>query len=398
MKLKQYHSTRKIIQLATLLLIALILVPGLFRVDLASASFFILGYQVWWSNFFFISGLTLVFITVPIITYMTIGSAWCGWACPQNLLTEWANDLTYKLLGKRADVRVDGKGMVVAASKNKIANWILLGSIFMAVSIVLALIPFFFFYSPHDVWNFIFAGSRQDVNVYVMYVFAVFLIFIDIAFIRYFLCDYACFYRMGHKMFKAKEALHVSYDASRSAECSKCNFCAASCITDIQPTRIEAYDNCIDCGECVDACNRLHSGSAMPGLLSFESGAKHDATWAEKLGIVFSRFNLLAGAFLVAGIAMMIWGIYTQERIPHIPLAQQLKERALVNQCNRQCEPQQVACRKGSMEQCYRAAACKCECFLQQDPANVSGGEWRQCVQRNTTSAEKLALHGKQRP
>lgn len=405
MKIPQYHNKRKAIQFVTLLLIALIPILGLFRIDLASASFFIRDHQVWWSNFPIIFGLALITATVPVITYMTIGSVWCGWACPQNLLSEWANNLTYKLLGKRADARVDGKGLIVAASKNKLANWLTLGATFFAASLVLAFIPLLFFYTPGEVWGIVTAVSEQDVNKLILYSFLVFLIFIDIAFVRYFLCDYACFYRMGQKIFKTRHALHVSYDASRSAECTKCNYCAASCITRIQPTDIKPYDPCIDCGECIDACNRLHANptkpnSGMTGLLRFEFGNQGKVTtWKEKLGLMVSRFNWTVGGFFLAGVAMMTWGIYIQQQIPApIPIAQQLKERRLISLCNNRCEPQQVACRKGSMASCYRAAACKCDCFLEQDPENPSSGYWRKCVRRNIGKAERIDMHGQHRP
>ena len=97
-----YRWKRRIVQFATLILIVLVPASGLLRIDLTSASFLILGHQVLWSNFTLVSGLALVFVTGPILTYMTIGTVWCGWACPQNLLSEWADKLTHKLLGKRA--------------------------------------------------------------------------------------------------------------------------------------------------------------------------------------------------------------------------------------------------------------------------------------------------------
>jgi polyferredoxin len=398
MTISQYHWKRRIVQLATLLLIALIPAIGLFRIDLSNASFTILDSRVWWSNFPFSFGLALVLITVPLIIYMTLGTAWCGWGCPQNLLSEWANNLTYKMLGKLASVKVDGAGLQVAASKNKAVNWLILGVTFLAVSVVLALIPFLFFYSLGEVWSFFSSGPSEQLSKFMqrLYYFMVFLIFIDIAVVRYFMCDYGCLYRIGQKMFKTRDALHVKYDSARAGECSKCNYCAASCVTNIEPTSIQIFDSCTNCGECIDACNRLQAKSAKGGLLSFEFGDKGtESTLLEKLGMVFSRFNWLVGGFFALGIGMMMWGVYTQQQIPaQIPIAQQLKERQLINVCNRQCESRQLACKGGSMAECYRAAACKCECFLQQDPSNSASGKWMQCVQRNTTSAETLELRG----
>ncbi len=393
----QYHWARKLTQIATLLLIALIPVLGLLRIDLASASFVTLGHQIWWSNFSFVFGLALVAATAPILTYMTIGTIWCGWACPQNLLSEWANNLTYKFLGKRADVRVDGKGMVVAASKNKLINWIILSVIFIMASMVLTVIVLLFFYPPHDVWAFITLRSDEQSFSFMQYpyVFTVLLIFIDIAAVRYFLCDYACLYRIGQRIFKTQDALHVTYDSSRSADCAKCNYCATTCITSIEPTQIKQYDPCINCGECIDACNRLHAKSDTVGLLRFEVGERGSkTTWREKLSEIASRFNWLVGAMFLAGCVMMVWGIVTQpEAQPQISHEELLKNQQVARVCNSQCAPLQATCNGKNIAGCYRAAACKCACSLEQDPANASSATWRECVDSNNANLKRLEAH-----
>ena len=383
---RQYHPKRRWIQLATLLLIALIPATGLLRIDLASASFSMLGHQVWWSNFSLITGLTLIIATAPVLTYMTIGTLWCGWACPQNLLSEWANDLTHKLLGKRASVEVDGAGLIVAATKNKFLNWTMLGASFLAVSLVLGLIPFLFFYTPKEIWEIITLVNPDKLSPFIMYLFSVFLIFIDIAIVRYFFCDYACFYRMGQRLFGTKDALHVTYDATRSADCAKCNYCTTVCITKIQPINITPHDICINCGECIDACSRLHQKSGTSGLLDFKLNT-NSASWYSKIITVLGQANRLIVMLLLAGIAMTAWGIATQPKPEtKIPFADLQKAHEIAQICSTQCTQQETACKNRNLEGCYRASACLCECTLQHDPANSS--ELRQCVARNLEHAE----------
>lgn len=390
----KFHFPRRLTQFATLLLTALIPALGIFQIDLASASFVILNHQIWWSNFPLLFGLAAIIITAPIITYMTIGSAWCGWACPQNLVSEWANNLTYKFLGKRADVRVDGKGVVIAASKNKLINWLMLGVIFLVASMLLAFIPIMFFYPIKDVWYFVTFNSDQKAASFMQfpYVFITVLIFIDIALVRYFFCDYGCMYRMGQKIFRTKDALHVKFDASRSDDCSKCNYCATSCLTVIQPTNIHIYDPCIGCGECIDACNRLHEKTGTLGLLSFEVGKQgKNSTWTQKLSEIFSSFNWPAGVVFILGCGMMIWGIATQAPIEvKISPAAQHKAQQIARVCNSQCAAVQSTCSANHLEGCYRAAACHCACSLQHDPDNADSGLWRQCVQQHTAQIDAL--------
>jgi polyferredoxin len=308
----QYRWKRRAVQIGTIVLIALIPALGLFRIDLSTASFTILDRQLWWSNIFFVFGLGIMIATVPIITYMTIGTVWCGWACPQNTVSEWANNLTHKLLGKRANVDIDSEGLKVAAAKNKALNWIILGLSFIAASLLLGIIPFLFFFSASEVWSFITFNSTAKVSGFMrpLYLVMVSLIFIDIAVVRYFWCDYICLYRIGQRIFITKEALHVKYDSARSADCAKCNYCSISCITGINPTDIKLEDSCINCGECIDACNRLHEKKGGNGLLQFRfSEENHTNTLRGYLGRMAAKFNWWVGAIFLLGCVMFIWGI-----------------------------------------------------------------------------------------
>ncbi len=391
MKSPQYHWKRRAVQLATLFLIALVPASGLFRIDLTTASFGVLGHDIEWSNFAFTFGLGIIIATAPILTYMTIGTVWCGWACPQNLLSEWADNMTHRFLGKRASVDVDDT-LQVAAAKNKAINWILLALIFLAAALVLGVIPFLFFYPLAQVWGFVTHTSSDKISTFMdqLYYFSVFLIFVDIAVVRHFFCDYACVYRIGQRMFKTQDALHVAYDASRSADCAKCNYCATNCVTGIKPTRIADFDSCINCGECIDACNRLHAKSGVPGLLAFELG-EHGRYigFRAKLKAVVSRINWLVAAIFLVGVAMAGWGLATTKvDKPHVLTADEQRVRQIAEQCQLQCAPQRASCKEGGMAACYRAAACQCQCQIERDPSNASARDWQQCAQNSIANAE----------
>ena len=104
--------------------------------------------------------------------------------------------------------------------------------------------------------------------------------------------------------------------------------------------------------------------------------------------MLLKKIWLVLTLFL-AGIAMTVWGIVTQPKeLPKVPLAVQQKARDVARMCNVQCVQQQSSCKNRSMEGCYRAAACRCECSLQHDPTNAASNEWQQCVARNLEHAQ----------
>ena len=390
-----FHLPRRTVQIGTLLLLTLIPAVGLFRIDLATATFHIAGHPVLWSNFAFTIGLVIALITFFVLTYTTIGPLWCGWSCPQNLLVEWANHLTHRFLGKRADVHIDGKGMVVAASKNKLVNWLMLGAIILAASMALALIPLLYFLPPADVLDFVLLRANNQVTSFFTfpYLFIAFLIFIDVALLRYFFCDYACAYRFGNILFKNRDALHIGYDASRSPDCAKCNYCSVSCLTGIQPTDIKQQDRCIGCGECVDACDQLHEKTGTKGLLRFQAGTTAGTSaWKQKLkGIASRKLNWMLATVFLLGCSMMAWGYATQKTLPP-PISPEVlqKQQRIERVCNEQCASYIDSCKDRDIAGCYRASACRCDCNLQQDPGSPDRGAWQQCVKRFNSLADSL--------
>ena len=308
----KFHWPRRATQLASLLLFVLIPASGLFRIDLVAGTFVMLGRQIWWSDIALMLGFGTLLIAAAILTYSTIGAVWCGWACPQNLVSEWANNLTHKLLGKLANVNVESVNSQVAATKNKAINWIILGLSFLAASLLLGLIPFFYFFTPDEVWAFITFRTNSSLSQFMhrLYFVSVAAFFLDVSGIRYFWCNYACMYRFGQRFFKSKDALHVAYDASRSADCTKCNYCSTSCYIDLNPTNFKSTDTCINCGECIDACDRLHEKEGSTGLLGFKlaeikSSSKPDS---KKAGML-NRTNWWVSVLFLIGCGLFAWSI-----------------------------------------------------------------------------------------
>jgi polyferredoxin len=308
-----YRWKRRATQIGVLLIFILVPAFGIFRIDLADASLLILGHQVFLRNFSVVAGLAIIVATAPLLTYSTIGTIWCGWACPQNTVSEWANNLTHRLLGSRANVNVESAGLVVAPSKNRLANWLRLGASVVLASLVLGVIPLFYFFPPGVVWSLVSFGEQSQFSVFMhrLYFVGAVAVVVDIAILRHFWCNYLCVYRFGQLLFRSDEALHIAYDAGRSGECAKCNYCRVSCITGVDPTALKFFDRCINCGECIDACRRLHAKDEppSPGLLRFDPGRRSGRRgWSGPLGWWLGKFGW-PGAILLLGCAFLAYGL-----------------------------------------------------------------------------------------
>jgi polyferredoxin len=312
-----FRWKRRAVQILILILLVVIPVSGLFRIDIENGALVVLGWQVWFADFFLIFGLWAMLGSALVALYSAAGTVFCGWACPQNTMAEWANHMTRKMLGKRAEVSLNGDAPKVAAAKNTVLNWSVLALSFIGVAMLFSLLPLLYFYPPDVVLSFIL--FRQDArladSLYWIYFVWVLIILLDISVLRHFWCRFACVYGVWQHSFKTKETLHVLYDASRASECEKCNYCVTTCFIDLDPRKTEVYDSCINCGDCIDACNTLQAKKGSTGLLSFEFGQRKAGKirqFRDNSMLLLSRLRWTM-PFAVLGIAMFGWGVWSYQ-------------------------------------------------------------------------------------
>jgi polyferredoxin len=307
-----YHWKRRATQLTTLALLVVIPVTGMFRIDLVTGNFLIFTRRTCWADFFLMFGSLTMLGAGAVLSYATIGRVWCGWCCPQNTFSEWADNLTRRWLGRHASVDLGREWLKVAVARNKPLNWVLLGASFLGVSLVLAVIPFFYFYPAEDVLSLVLfrPGSRLSWFMHVLYFVAVLATFLYIAVIRHTWCSLACPYRFGQYIFKSRRALRVEYDAARAADCERCNYCASSCVIGIEPTNPKAVSTgCINCGECIEACDRMHEKRRVPGLLRFEFGTAARAPGLKRPVVELISALGWAGPVFALGCVLFAWGL-----------------------------------------------------------------------------------------
>ena len=305
------HPARRAVQAFTVLLLIVIPLSGLFRIDVQAGGFILLDRQVWFSDIFIVMGFWIFIASLLVMMYSLVGSVFCGWMCPQNSVSEYANWLTEKLLGRRAQMMdVSGERMQVARRKRSPLNYLLLAIGLLLPAMLAALIPLLYFFPPSAIWSFLTFTEDADLagSLYWIYFVCVAVFMLDIVVMRHLMCKYMCIYRVWQHSFKTRETLHIHYDTARSDHCGSCNYCVDACFLDIDPRQTELFDSCVNCGACVTACDELHSKSkklAGPGLLSFAIGDKDRATQRGAIGSFLARAKVstmvtIAGAVLFA--------------------------------------------------------------------------------------------------
>jgi cytochrome c oxidase accessory protein FixG len=179
---------------------------------------------------------TFVFLLATLL----LGRAWCGWSCPQTVLsdlTAWVMPAPERRAHSRRWRRPLGFAAVAAIS-----------AVFSA--------GFLWYFVPPGSFLARAAAGRLGPTLSASWALLGAALFLDLAFVRQTFCATVCPYARLQGVLLDRASLVVAYDRTRAADCVDCGACVRVC-----PTGIDIRDGlqmqCIACAECVDACQPI---------------------------------------------------------------------------------------------------------------------------------------------
>lgn len=214
--------------------------------------------------------LTLFFVTA------LLGRLWCGWACPQTVLTD-----VFAAVARRI------QGWTRGAPPGPVAPWrkVVTHAVWIAFAAVLGfhLVAYFV---PARVLLPLLVTGEASATVTGFVVVATTLAYLDLAFLRQTFCKYLCPYARFQGVLFDRDTLVVGYDRLRGeprgkrhahgepstvGDCVDCGLCVAVCPTGID-IRNGLQLECVACTQCIDACDGVMArlGRAR-GLIDYRS-------------------------------------------------------------------------------------------------------------------------------
>lgn len=273
MKLTTY---RRITQVSFILFIFLMPVLNIFRYDTDTHDLIIFG-TIWDLGLaqgfpadrsvagsfhvavqFFLRGVLpwlLVLALFPLLGFLT-GRFFCGWLCPEGALFEFADFLTLKLLGRRS---LYGKAPNdPETSLHKKLRYGILAVVSMVFIPLLGGVTLTgYLIAPTTIWHqimtwdFTFGVKAGIIGV------AIYMLITSIL-IRHVICRFVCAAGLMQMMFGwvSPLSLRLRMDTARAAECTDCKGCDQACFMNVTPRKNKRDISCVNCGECITACNK----------------------------------------------------------------------------------------------------------------------------------------------
>jgi cytochrome c oxidase accessory protein FixG len=225
------------------------------RFDVPSLKLYFFGSVVWISEAYFFLLIFLLFFIGIMLATLLYGRIWCGWACPQTVLS----DLT-RLIMKLSD-RLAGRPVLSAVLSQ---SFVFLFSSIVSASIV------WYFVSPYEMIPRIISRALGPWTFGSWALFTV-LIYLDLAFVRRKFCSFVCPYARLQSAFFDHKTLTIAFDARRSDECMDCEACVRACPSEID-IRKGLQVECVNCAECIDACAGRTKGRSKLPLIGYFFG------------------------------------------------------------------------------------------------------------------------------
>lgn len=221
------------------------------RFDVPTLRLHVFGAALFINELFLVLAAALGLAFLLIWVTVVYGRIWCGWLCPQTLLT----DLTTRHDRAGFPARPGPATHLLAA----------------AVSLLAGAAAVWYFVPPQDFTRSLLSGTLHPVAAGSWAAISL-LTWLSLLLVRERFCATICPYAKLQGVLFDGSTLVIAHDRGRAGECIACDACVKACPVGID-IRAGLQPACVSCAACVDACARVLARKGRPSLHGYFFGA-----------------------------------------------------------------------------------------------------------------------------
>ncbi|HUK19759.1 MAG TPA: 4Fe-4S dicluster domain-containing protein [Bryobacteraceae bacterium] len=247
-----WHRLRKRIHLICFLIFLALPFFNVIRFDIPRQRFYFFGYELWINEFGIIFFAMMFLMFLIVVASVVLGRVYCGYLCPQMILSEAAIALEHRLRRHKP----------------------LFYAVLAAASVFLAFVFIAYFVEPRDLARRLLAIDLRTAAG-ISGAVVTLLTFLDFSVLRLRFCTTACPYGYLQGMLSDGNTLLVQY-RDEGHTCIECKKCVRDCPMGIDIRSSPFQIECVHCGECIDSCNTIlgRLKRPLPGLIHYSWGVE----------------------------------------------------------------------------------------------------------------------------
>jgi cytochrome c oxidase accessory protein FixG len=221
------------------------------RFDVPTLVLHFFGLNLWMEEFFIVLVALLFLSLFLIFVTLLLGRIWCGWLCPQTVLSDFT--------------------LFVERAKNKrVIDKLIAYALMFLISILVAANLIWYFVSPYEFIPDLLKGSLGNV-IWGFWIVLTGIIFLNFLLLRQKFCATVCPYGKLQGILFDKKTLVVAFDPHRKEECIDCMACVKACPVAVD-IRNGLNSACIHCAICIDSCTMVMSSRQKKSLIGYFFG------------------------------------------------------------------------------------------------------------------------------
>lgn len=203
------------------------------------------------------------------------GRLYCGWLCPHFSIVETINQTLRRAIGKQS--LWDAKPLPERNPDGSIVRrdalwWFAVVPLAFACAALWAVVLLTYLLPPAEVYGNLWQGTPTR-NQAIFIGVATLAFFVEFMFARHLFCRYACAIGLFQSLawMGNERAMVVGFKRERAKDCATCySACDHVCPMRLNPRNVKRMMfACVQCGQCVDACNHTQQDNPDGPLLGW---------------------------------------------------------------------------------------------------------------------------------